>query len=316
MDNLPEIMVSVFMMTYNHEKYIAKAIDSVLMQKTNFSYEIIVGEDGSSDNTLDILISYAKRYPSLVNLIVNKKNIGAKANQIKVLEACRGKYIAMLEGDDFWIDPDKLQKQVDFLESNPAFSMCFTNRIVIDSENENIQTILIPEDKRRNLGPEDVIGSFTPPTQTVLFRRSFIDYRPDVMKELASVCNGDTFLFSILSTKGEIGYLNSVTAAYRTSSSGAYSGLDVINRLKNRINTFKSLLRILPSQYHKFIYKSIKTTLSRLFVLEFKKFRLKSCTQYFFILVKLDITTNDLSTLKAIRLLFKSFFSRKLSITD
>lgn len=105
-----EIMVSVFMMTYNHENYIAQALDSILMQKINFGYEIIVGEDCSTDRTREIILSYAQRKPDLFKLILHDHNVGAKANQNAVLNACKGKYIAPCEGDDYWTDPYKLQK--------------------------------------------------------------------------------------------------------------------------------------------------------------------------------------------------------------
>lgn len=108
------ITVTIISLTYNHEKYIAQALESILMQKVNFTYEIVVGEDCSKDRTREILIQYAEKHPDKFHLLLHEKNIGAAKNQNKVFENCKGKYIAMLEGDDYWTDPYKLQKQVDF----------------------------------------------------------------------------------------------------------------------------------------------------------------------------------------------------------
>ena len=119
-------LVSVRMSTYNHEKFIAQAIEGVLMQKTNFLFELIIGEDCSTDRTREIVVDYANRYPEIIKPILHEKNVGSKLNGRACKAACRGKYIAICEGDDYWIDPLKLQKQVDFMESHPECSFCFT----------------------------------------------------------------------------------------------------------------------------------------------------------------------------------------------
>lgn len=115
------IVVSIAMMTYFHENYVADAIESVLAQKTNFSYEIVISDDGSTDGTRDILLEYQSMYPDIIRLNFNEKNIGISANHYKTRSLCKGKYIADIAGDDYWIDVNKLQKQVEFLESNPQY---------------------------------------------------------------------------------------------------------------------------------------------------------------------------------------------------
>ena len=111
-------MVSITVLTYNHEKYIKQALDSIIMQKVNFKYEIVVGDDCSQDDTQNILNSYAQKFPDKFVLLLRDHNIGANNNSFDVKRHCRGKYIAILEGDDFWIDEDKLQIQLDFLETH------------------------------------------------------------------------------------------------------------------------------------------------------------------------------------------------------
>jgi len=137
-------MVSVNMLTYNHEKYIAQAIEGVMMQVTTFPFELIIGEDCSTDNTRKICKEYQVKYPDKIHLLLPEKNLGMQANSIVTLNACTGKYIAICEGDDYWTDPLKLQKQVDFLETNKDFSICF-HPVKISKDNELIDDYITSE---------------------------------------------------------------------------------------------------------------------------------------------------------------------------
>lgn len=120
-----EPLVSVVSITYNHERFISKMIEGVLMQQTSFPIELIVAEDCSTDLTRDIILEYQNRYPELIRVIMSESNIGAVANEKRAILAAKGKYIAFCEGDDYWTDPFKLQKQIDFLEFNSNYSVCF-----------------------------------------------------------------------------------------------------------------------------------------------------------------------------------------------
>ena len=166
------IIVSIFMLTYNHEKYIAKALDSILKQKVNFPYEIVLGEDCSTDNTREIVLNYAKQYPDKFKLILHETNRGAMYNQNEVFANCTGKYIAICEGDDYWTDLNKLQKQVDFLEDNIDFSICFTDYIIFE---ENSKKFIFPELKKKYnrktvFSRYNLILSNIIPTATVMFK--------------------------------------------------------------------------------------------------------------------------------------------------
>ena len=119
-------LVSICCITYNHASSIGRALTSFLMQKTDFAYEIIVAEDCSTDETAEICRSFVERHPDSVRLITSDNNVGAVKNEVRAIDAAQGKYIAFCEGDDYWIDPYKLQKQVDFMESHPDYSVCFT----------------------------------------------------------------------------------------------------------------------------------------------------------------------------------------------
>ena len=123
-----EPLVSVCLHTYNHADFIQEAIDSVLMQETNFSFEVIIGDDASTDGTSEIIDRYHREYPSKIKVLRSNENLGkytgnGRLNLIRELRACRGKYIALLEGDDYWLNPLKLQKQVDCIELNS--SLCW-----------------------------------------------------------------------------------------------------------------------------------------------------------------------------------------------
>lgn len=176
-----EILVSVFVITYNHEKFIAKAIDSALMQKCDFNFEIVIGEDCSTDRTKEIVINYQKKYPDIIKPIFNTINIGPSENAKNVLKACEGDYIAMLEGDDYWTDPFKLQKQVDFLESNREYSLCCHRYYIRDTNSE--KTYYDYNFKLFENNPEGIIidiGMYFKywliKTLTVLFRSKCLDF--------------------------------------------------------------------------------------------------------------------------------------------
>ena len=125
-------LVSICSTTYNLENYIGEAIESWLNQKTNFQFEIVICDDCSKDGTILTIEKYIEKYPYIIRLLTTDVNLGMMPNYIKSLKAARGKYIAVCDGDDYWIDTNKLQMQIDFLESNPDFVACLTNSYVID----------------------------------------------------------------------------------------------------------------------------------------------------------------------------------------
>lgn len=129
-----DVTVSVIVLTYNHERFICHALDSILMQVTDFTYEILIGDDASSDHTPDILREYQRRYPDIIKLSLLEENRGATQNAYGLLNLAQGKYIAACEGDDYWLVPDKLQKQVDFLDAHPEYIGCAHKCRIIDED--------------------------------------------------------------------------------------------------------------------------------------------------------------------------------------
>mgnify|MGYP004538349555 CR=1 FL=1 len=131
-------MLSVYVPTYNHEKYITRALDSILMQKTEYSYEVLVGEDVSTDSTRAVLKEYEKAHPGKLTVFYREKNMNDMPiwNSLDLKMRARGKYMIALEGDDFWTDDRKLQKQIDFLESHPEYIAVAHNCVVVGADSE------------------------------------------------------------------------------------------------------------------------------------------------------------------------------------
>ena len=182
-ENIP--LVSVSIITYNHENYIGQAIDSVLMQKVDFPYEIIIGDDNSKDKTREVLKAYKKQYPNIIQLIlhpIDYDDIPGRTNNTTNLLNCSGKYIAMLDGDDFWNSPDKLQKQVDFLEKNPEYSLTFHQTDMLKSGGiiepyEKLKSQLGSGD--RSFSKMEVIREWFIQTSSMVYRNHFKTEFPD-----------------------------------------------------------------------------------------------------------------------------------------
>src|SRR6266478_192430 len=124
--------VSVMMITYNHQRFIAQALESILAQAVNFDYEIVVGEDCSTDETRNVLMDFYRRYPDRIVPLLRNPNLGVMGNLEATLRECRGQYLALLEGDDYWTSGDKLQRQADFLDSHPDYAVCCHRAQIVD----------------------------------------------------------------------------------------------------------------------------------------------------------------------------------------
>lgn len=240
------IVVSVFMITYNHEKYIAEALDSILMQEVDFRYEIVVGEDCSTDNTRQILSEYQDKFPDKFKLLLHDENIGMIPNVIATMKACTGKYIAMLEGDDYWTCPLKLQKQVCFLKEHPQVSMLFQNALIKEYDsNENIENTCEHTKLEEGLiTPIKVLSKKVVPTASVVFRNLDLDGFSAKIKKFPV---GDTPLFLYLAKFGDIYYQDEITSVYRILHTGSVkSVLNGVESSISFINYFKELDEMFP----------------------------------------------------------------------
>jgi glycosyltransferase involved in cell wall biosynthesis len=208
------------MIAYNHEKYIVQAVESALGQQTSFPYEIVIGEDCSTDRTRELLVGLQQRHPDRVRLLLPEKNLGMMPNFIQTLRACRGRYIALLEGDDYWTDACKLQRQVDFLERNPDFVICYHNaRVVYERIAGESHVANVNQKSVSTI--EDIIRGWFMMTATIVFRREAM---PAFPAWFSRVLNGDYALQLLLTHRGgKVYFLDEEMAVYRRHDSGAYS---------------------------------------------------------------------------------------------
>jgi glycosyltransferase involved in cell wall biosynthesis len=203
-------LVSVRTATYNHEKFIAQCLEGILMQRTDFPYEVIVGEDCSTDRTREIVLAYQKKYPDKIRVLTSEANVGPAQNSLHIHQACRGKYHAMCEGDDYWIDPLKLQKQVDFMETHPDVSLCFHNAFIV-RENPFNGSVFLRSAMKEMLTFEDACQTTTP-TASVMARSEILATLPEWR---VKIWCGDVLFRLWCAHHGKLGYLNEIMSVYR-----------------------------------------------------------------------------------------------------
>lgn len=221
------------MLAYNHEHYIEQAVLSAISQETSFDYEVIVGEDCSSDKTREILLGLKQQYPDKINLLLNDTNQGMARNFRNVWGMCKGEYIAWLEGDDYWTSPSKLEIQSRFLDKNPECIICFhdVDELYVDikrgsrfERNKQNRDRFYSLD---NLLKEEIFL----PTPSAMVRRT-VEQLPNWFEQLKAMADYPHYIF-LLQSKGSIGYIAGTTmATYRFHSSGASNQLSVSGQAK------------------------------------------------------------------------------------
>lgn len=215
-----EPMVSICVQTYQHADFIKDCLDGILMQETDFPFEILLGEDASTDGTREICKEYAQKYPDKIRLFLHHRENNIKINGqptgrfnfLYNLYSAKGKYVALCEGDDYWTDPLKLQKQVDFLDANQDYGLCFHAVNLLTKKGELIEDFItrVPEDPE-SIGSLARYGNYIH-TPSVLFRNSF----KDIPFEFFHVTFGDYFLYMMIAQEvGKIKYLPEVMGVYR-----------------------------------------------------------------------------------------------------
>jgi glycosyltransferase involved in cell wall biosynthesis len=225
-------LVSVACITYNHAKFIGQAIESVLMQETDFPVELVIGEDCSTDRTREIVKEYAAKFPNIIRPLLPDKNMGMANNYEAVRLACRGKYIAWLEGDDYWLLPDKLQMQVDLMEANPHYSMCGTKTrlSICDSDgSEKESRFLAPFTIKDEYGLEEFLLGYTMHTTSMLLRNGVVDF-PYWLKDIVML--RDTCVFILHADKGPVGFINKAASCYRLHEGGIWTSKTAADQLQ------------------------------------------------------------------------------------
>ena len=249
-----QMKVSVLVITYNHEAYISQAIGSALAQNVDFDYEIVVGEDFSTDRTREILEDFQRRYAHKIRLLFRDRNLGDRNNFLQTLQACKGEYVALLEGDDYWTSPLKLQKQVDYLDTHAECGMCFHNTQVIYERSERLSRLRNPPNQKKHARLKDVITSNFISTCSAMIRRDCLSNLPGWHSEMRLA---DWSLFIACAQQGSIGYLNEVMAAYRVHGAGKWSGLNLDDQLQEVVRHFEKVNSIFNFEYEKVVRRGL-----------------------------------------------------------
>lgn len=224
-----EILVSISCTTYNHAPYVRECFDGFLKQKTNFKFEVLVHDDASTDSTIEIIREYESKYPEIFKPIIQtenqwsqgKRGLNAKYNYSRA----KGKYIALCEGDDYWTDPLKLQKQVDFLEKNQEYVLTSHLRIIVDEKGNPVTN------------SDSLTKDYS--TQCIVFRNVL---RNDFLTfDSIGITNGDTFLFTYLESFGKMTILDFVGSAYRKTGTGIWASYDYRKKFELATRSFSRM---------------------------------------------------------------------------
>ena len=255
-----KVLVSVCCTAYNHEKYIRSCLDGFVNQNTNFKYEVIVHDDASTDNTASIIQEYAEKHPDIIKPILQRENQYSKGIKIykkHIFPKCTGKYIAYCEGDDYWCDYDKLQKQVDILEENPEYVACVHQTKMLNLRDKK-ESLFVSYDKSCLVEVEKFFGATIPwHTSSLMFRAELNDKRPSFCFISKQVGDWPTGVFLVLT--GPVYFINDTMSIYRRFTEGSWS---VMNVSKPNPEFWKEMVEILQLvdeysnfKYHKLIDK-------------------------------------------------------------
>jgi len=256
---VPEPLVTVRTLTYQHAPFIRDCIEGVLMQKTSFPVEYIIGEDCSTDGTREIVFDYAKKYPEKIRVVTADYNVGGINNGKRCRQITRGKYVALCEGDDYWTDPGKLQKQIDFLESNPGYSFCCggfkINNLVTGETRDNIKPTNRESLQGHPVTFKEMLNQWTTQTLTMVYKDSAIDEQ-----ELARYKHlRDVHLIYHLLKHGDGYYIDQVLGVYRVHSGGIFSAKPYIEQLRKHCALYKELFELNNDEFSRKMY--LKVTL-------------------------------------------------------
>lgn len=254
---MDEIMVSIVCITYNHEKYIRDAIEGFLNQKVNFRYEILIHDDVSSDSTAEIIKKYEKQYPGIICGLYETNNQYSKIGVLllkDIYKKCRGKYIAICEGDDYWIDCNKLQLQVDYMENHEDCTLLMHDGIKIDCKEGTVKA-MCPYDSEQDLSAKDLILQRQIPTASFMCRRCIRNIDDFFYK--SGMGDYPAQLYCL--TKGRVHYFNRIMSAYRHMHEGSWTK-NIHCNIKNTIHHFCDMWDFLreydtytDSKYSKYI---------------------------------------------------------------
>lgn len=256
-------IVSICIITYQHGRFVRDSIESALSQQTDFPYEIVLGEDDSTDGTREICIEYAEKHPDKIRLFLRDRSLSVIQLGDRTLyfngtftrKSARGKYVAILEGDDYWIDNHKLQKQVEFLEAHADYSACFTACEVLNEMEGGVRENWLYSriQNKEELSADDVLN-YAGQTMTWMFRKDVVHPIPAFLYELPF---GDIGLFMMAFDKGKIKFLPDITSVYRIHGGGLWSGKTRAGQIRMHIEACKMIDQGFDRKYHKYFSRMI-----------------------------------------------------------
>jgi glycosyltransferase involved in cell wall biosynthesis len=259
--------VSVCIPTYNHEKYIRQTLDGALMQQTDFEFEIVIGDDASTDNNQQVIQEYVDKYPNVFRAFLHKENQGPKEpkefggrnNVLQLLKACKGDYVALCEGDDYWTDPLKLQKQVDFMEENQNYAICHHNMQVIYEDGSPEHFFNEANQKSESSIVDILEDRWFIATAATLYRNVFREN--DFADWHSRAAAGDWALVIQLAATGKIHYFSEAMGVYRKHRGGLSNVQSSTNLyfLKNRQQMFVEVNEWLDFKYKSTIQATLES---------------------------------------------------------
>ncbi len=258
--------VSACIITYNQEEFIRKCLDGAVSQVTSFDYEIVIGEDCSTDATLSICREYAQKFPNIIRLLSRTQNLGMAYNWMNTILNCQGEYIALCEGDDYWTDPLKLQKQVDFLEVNQEYILCFHQINILKTDGTIVDDFItkVPENYE-TIETLARLGNYIH-TPSVVFRNVI----PKLPFEFELSPIVDYFMYMMLAEHGKLKFIDEKMAIYRHNV-GILSGNDEVLKLKKWIECLILILSNCKNEEIKrIIYERCETCLQQMYKLALK----------------------------------------------
>jgi len=232
--------VTVVLLTYNHESFIAQAIESVLMQTTDFPWEIVIVEDCSTDDTRTIVEAYRDRFSAQIRLVLAEKNRNDNRAWGQSIVNARGKYVALLDGDDYWTSPAKLQKQVEFLDRHPDCSICFHNARIVHEDTNRAPGHHNEPDQKEFSTIEDLWRRNFIATCSAMLRNGLLSDLPEWFHRLRF---GDWPLYILLAQHGRIGYLDEVMAVYRIHARSLFGGAHPVRQLEQVVAFYDDMLK-------------------------------------------------------------------------
>jgi glycosyltransferase involved in cell wall biosynthesis len=248
------VKVSALITTFNHERFVAEAIEGFLMQEVAFPCELIIADDASTDATRDVIRRYWERHQDRIRVLLNRRNIGVRRTFARAYDACRGQYVASLDGDDYWISPHKLQRQADLLDDHPDYALCFHSAKMVWDDGSREPRLYRPPRIQQAYGLEDLLEHNFIAACSPMYRRTML-----------SDCPSWHFLMPIRdwtqhvlhARHGAIGYIDEPMGVYRQHSGGVYSTSAATDRMRIAIDMLRRFRCVMARRYRGAINHSL-----------------------------------------------------------